>query len=442
MDAISAQAIPRLSDFVSQEISNTSWAFAKLGVCDRPLFDSLAAAARSLSSSLQEQDISNTVWAFAKSGFKNLPLLAAISAAALNTCSDLRPQDLSNIAWSVATLEFVNAPLLAAISAAARAKITECCSRDFANTAWSFSPLSYPDQPLLASISSSAIPRINELELQPIAVLVDADLPCSGALMQQLQRAIASYLVCVPRRFADWQTGCYANLLYELQVDNFGHVGNKIIFEAWRIPAPPLGWQQLAERHVKQHAEAHERLLEPGTVHKRVFCYAEYQVEGLGAVYPYRDRLLRENGLQRGQQRPSRQRWITEFMLPINHLVDRSLCAEFVLLEDLAERLAATAVAGPAGGSLGGGGSGGSPCSGSGGSLCGGGASAVAVQVWVSGSSCLSCVAAFRQFQLLFPSVTLEVACQHDEQRSPGGRAPPPPACTAPPFPLRLPLPC
>jgi len=36
------------------------------------------------------------------------------------------------------------------------------------------------------------------------------------------------------------------------------------------------------------------------------------------------------------------------------------------------------------------------------------------VQVWVSGSSCLSCMGAFRQFQLLFPGLSLHISCQRD----------------------------
>jgi hypothetical protein len=45
LNALASPAIPKLSDFKRQEISNTAWAIAKLEYRDIPLLQSISASA-------------------------------------------------------------------------------------------------------------------------------------------------------------------------------------------------------------------------------------------------------------------------------------------------------------------------------------------------------------------------------------------------------------
>jgi hypothetical protein len=71
------------------------------------------------------QSLSNTSWAFAVLGMRDFPLFAAISAESINRIRDFSPQDLSNSAWSGAKLSVLaGEPLLNAIAAQALRSIS------------------------------------------------------------------------------------------------------------------------------------------------------------------------------------------------------------------------------------------------------------------------------------------------------------------------------
>eukprot|EP00404_Azadinium_spinosum_P042736 CAMPEP_0180832110 /NCGR_PEP_ID=MMETSP1038_2-20121128/76671_1 /TAXON_ID=632150 /ORGANISM="Azadinium spinosum, Strain 3D9" /LENGTH=82 /DNA_ID=CAMNT_0022875301 /DNA_START=306 /DNA_END=551 /DNA_ORIENTATION=+ len=81
MESISAQAINLITEFVTQGLSNTAWAFAAIEIVD--LFEAISAAAIAKISAFVPQELSNTAWACATLEILNLPLLPAISSAAL-----------------------------------------------------------------------------------------------------------------------------------------------------------------------------------------------------------------------------------------------------------------------------------------------------------------------------------------------------------------------
>lgn len=131
----------------------------------------------------------------------------------------------------------------------------------------------------------------------------------------------------------------------------------------------------------------------------RILVYAEYVCELKVDVFSPRGpprciegTLLRENGLDSERRKTAvRPRWLRAITLPINRFVERELCAEFQLLEALCEIISSALPGGLAG--------------------CASGREAATgeVRVLISSSSCLSCVAAFRQFQLLWPRMLLAV---------------------------------
>jgi len=65
MQSIAAAARARIHEFQVQEISNTSWSFATLGLQNPTLRDALSSAAIARITEFGLQDLSNTVWAMA-----------------------------------------------------------------------------------------------------------------------------------------------------------------------------------------------------------------------------------------------------------------------------------------------------------------------------------------------------------------------------------------
>uniref|UniRef100_A0A7S4RUQ2 Pseudouridine synthase RsuA/RluA-like domain-containing protein n=1 Tax=Alexandrium monilatum TaxID=311494 RepID=A0A7S4RUQ2_9DINO len=124
MSAISEQAIRPLPQFNTQNLSNTAWAFAPLGVRDEPLLDAIAASSISNISALGERDLAALAWSVANLPLPNSPLLDAISSEVLRTMNEFAPRSLANISWAFANLGLGNEPLLTAIAAAAIAKIS------------------------------------------------------------------------------------------------------------------------------------------------------------------------------------------------------------------------------------------------------------------------------------------------------------------------------
>lgn len=63
MHAISAQVIANISLFHSQNLTNTAWAYATLGLVDEPLMDAIAAASINRINSFIPMELTNLAWA-------------------------------------------------------------------------------------------------------------------------------------------------------------------------------------------------------------------------------------------------------------------------------------------------------------------------------------------------------------------------------------------
>mmetsp|Transcript_110589 Transcript_110589/g.312870 ORF Transcript_110589/g.312870 Transcript_110589/m.312870 type:complete len:179 (-) Transcript_110589:117-653(-) len=130
------------------------------------------------------------------------------------------------------------------------------------------------------------------------------------------------------------------------------------------------------------------------TLHKRVFCYCEYRLQedaGAEGAPPQliEGAILQENSARR-KRMAGAPRWFHAVQLPINEIVDRAMCTEYLMLTELS-LVVRGAAAGPVLEA---------PCRGISGE----------VRVYASGPPCVSCLGVFRQFQLRFPRVGLAVA--------------------------------
>merc|ERR1712106_1286418 len=103
------------TELTTQEVSNISWALAKLWIHHMPLLYSVAAQSIATVHELNRQELSMTAWAFATLSIHHEPLLAAISEQAILRISDFGMLEVSNLSWAFARSTERNDALMAAI---------------------------------------------------------------------------------------------------------------------------------------------------------------------------------------------------------------------------------------------------------------------------------------------------------------------------------------
>jgi hypothetical protein len=195
---MTSAAIAIISEFSTQGLNNTVWAFATRSLLHMPLLSALSEEAIRLIAEYRPQEHANTAWSVAKLAWMHPPLLTAIASASLRTIDDFESQNLANLVWSFATLSIVvpreleqpnflapdmaspvwaleelmdhdQGQLLNAIASAAVRKLGDFGAQDLSNTAWAFSTRLYLDVPLMHALAGAAVPTISQYEVQDLA---------------------------------------------------------------------------------------------------------------------------------------------------------------------------------------------------------------------------------------------------------------------------------
>lgn len=166
-------------------------------------------------------------------------------------------------------------------------------------------------------------------------------------------------------------------------MDNFGGVGTRKLLASLGIKEPLFEFTSRAVEKFPQICSTN--IATNGPTEFKIYSYAEFNVTSLPT--PLVGDLFRENGCRNpGNSRP---RWLRAVPLPINIFVERELCAEFQLLEAVCNTISAAI------------------------SSCNNEASREKVfgnvDILISSASCVSCVGAIRQFQLLWPAIHVTV---------------------------------
>lgn len=393
MDALATDVIRKISEFKPQGLANTAWAYSRLGMRNKELMEAIAAESIRKMSDFDPQNLSNIAWAYAKLGMTHEPLLDAISAEVISKLSELTPRECSGLSWAFATLRRSDVPLLDAISSKALANMVEFESLYIATTAWAYDTLKMLDGPLRDALASEALRKINSMENQPLATLVDLDLPGCGVLEERLASKIDTF--ADRWRSQDAFSGSNA-LLFEWQVDNLGIFGTGTLLEKLGVH-PPQDPEFTVRARARIGAEAAHHAPEDWRKQRfffkeRVYCYAEFALAHptVTETWKLQGTMVKENSFLGEGTRAGRTGLLRSVVLPINELVDRTLCAEFQMLSELCDLVDSVGVTGKA----------------SRGFVTG------TVRLWTSGASCLSCVGIMRQFLLLFPRAVLEVKCE------------------------------
>lgn len=96
--------------------------------------EQVSLACTAMISEFTTQGLANTGWAFAALALATMPFLAAFERRAAEMLPVMRPQELSNIAWARGTLRVQGEPLVDALSHQAIAKVHSFKERDLAET--------------------------------------------------------------------------------------------------------------------------------------------------------------------------------------------------------------------------------------------------------------------------------------------------------------------
>lgn len=96
--------------------------------------EKVSLACTAMMSEFTTQGLANTGWAFAALALARTPFLAAFGRRAAEMLPAMRPQELSNIAWARGTLLFRGEHLVDALSHQAIAKVHRFKERDLAET--------------------------------------------------------------------------------------------------------------------------------------------------------------------------------------------------------------------------------------------------------------------------------------------------------------------
>jgi len=294
------------------------------------------------------------------------------------------------------------------------AKLGEFAPQGLATTAWAYSSLGVTDPTLFNAVSGEVLRKLDKIEAQSLGILADAKLPCRQAVERMLQPLAERFIGELPHVLNPTRIAAFHQFVRDVRIDNFGAWGTRFVLERIGFMEPPPDFVERALRQIRlglgsagtcsedrRIAEAESALAGTALVHRRVFSYAEYEVEAtnddVGSGRLVAGSIIKENG-RRDRNAEDRlvgnsgASWtwpaLKPLSSPISGLVDRGLCSEFQVLRAIPEEAATVAAPvklppPPLRGRL---------------------------RLFVSTAPCVSCIWAMRQFQLLHPSMRLEVA--------------------------------
>ncbi|CAJ1329558.1 unnamed protein product [Effrenium voratum] len=339
---VAEMVIERAPGFNPQGLSNMACAFAVLGLAHHRMFEVIAEVAVDKIHECSPHDLESLAWAFARLGVFKKDLMRHISQAAKSKVQDFHPLDFANIAWAFATLGEKDDELMETLAREAENKVSTFSSQALGNCAWAFSSLRCPGADLLlGAIADEA--RGRELDPQHLAALLDAKL-CCDENGRRLGAVLWRFMEVFPQSEAQWQGEEYWSFLQKLQVDNFGRYGSKFLLQRMGIAKADRTFTAKALREVTGYIRENNTVLQGLTtqdvLHKRVCSFAEFSFVVQGRRCE--GAMIRENGYwTKSAVRGGKARWLRAAHLKVGALVDRSLCSEFQLLEELCDHLEA-----------------------------------------------------------------------------------------------------
>jgi len=253
------------------------------------------------------------------------------------------------------------------------------------------------NNPLRDALSAAAISKINHADPQGVAALLDAGLQ-NKALTDFFALTIQWFIRELPSTTVGWWSA-ESTLFTNVNADTLGMCGTWQLLDEWKI--------YRAEGDFCSQSWMAAQATTMNTMQSAMPTWAYIDWDVGRELCPPNNCGVR---LSLSVDRSKSEAWwacdspLRAFQLAVNAAVDRAACAEFQLLSHLAKTLLVDTIkeASPK-------------------HMChpSNGANTMKpqtdirgeVRLFVSTTPCLSCLAAMRQFQLLFPSVSIAFAC-------------------------------
>jgi len=173
--AIAPQSLPRAR---ARDLSNLAWAFATLGLKDHDsLMLAIAREAVVQIADFSEQNLSNTCWAYAKIGLRHDPLIKALADETLRKLPDFSAQGLTNTLWGFATLVIKGEEILGqsawqlvcALLDELKRRLPECPTQQLSNAAWACCRLGVRHEEFMAAIAHEGMRKLTAYTTQDLS---------------------------------------------------------------------------------------------------------------------------------------------------------------------------------------------------------------------------------------------------------------------------------
>lgn len=105
MQAWSRSAVLLLHTFNPQNLSNSIWAVAQLGIDDSGLISAFTKQASNLLGSFADIDLANVAWALGTLNHRDDEFLTQLVQRALPLMPNMSPQAIANISWTLTRLD-------------------------------------------------------------------------------------------------------------------------------------------------------------------------------------------------------------------------------------------------------------------------------------------------------------------------------------------------
>lgn len=234
--------------------------------------------------------------------------------------------------------------------------------------------------------------------VQALGWLVDFDLECRGEISECLSKVAKEIWAAFPSSIeAWWECDSFTDFsmyLRGLAADNLGSSGSRFLLKLMGAAETPANFCERALQCIERFDQERDWREDPGCVrfggpalHKRVFSYAEYRFGGVTEGGSFMEGAILQENSAPSERLVSRPRWFRAIDLPVNFVVDRTMCTEFLLLSELVGLLAQEGLTPEKLKILSG-----------------------MLRLYATGPPCVSCISVLRQVQLLLPRVTLQVS--------------------------------
>merc|ERR1711871_740613 len=133
----------------------------------------------------------------------------------------------------------------------------------------------------------------------------------------------------------------FSQYLRSLGADNLGSSGSLFLLDLMGASEAPSNFCERALHHISLFSQEKDWREDEGclrfggpALHKRVFCYAEYRLRCSPVDSDFLEGAILQENSAPSEQTTSAPQWFRAVQLPVNYIVDRTMCTEFLLLRE------------------------------------------------------------------------------------------------------------